>query len=815
MLAHAASVPMLDGVGSAALRNDFGGTVGFEFRTGTNDIQVSALGFIDPEGDGLLGTHQVGIWLPNNPLPLAQATVDPATAKADGLYWYTDLDQPVVLSANSIYWIGAEVFTGGDYWMNAGADITNNPGFSQPTFAGFSYDAAPVSAAGIYRAGGFGIPNGRQGGTNDVIFTAANLLGAVPSVPIAPTLLSQPQDANRLQGDSVSFQVLAFGSSPLHYQWRKNAVDVSGATNSSLTLTNVQVADAGGYAVVLNNPGGSITSVVAQLSVTNPPVDITSGMVMHLALDDGQGLVAADSTINHHNGILQGFPDGDAEWVTGRINGAVKFNPVEAAGEVILVTDDGTLDFSASLNFSLAVWANGAATQVDGAGILAKGEGNGGEQYALDVFGGNFRFYGWVGDGSYYLVTAPVGPNGTWQHLAMVFSKSLNRLKFYVNGVEAASSVLPTAIIASPHEISIGSRQLGAGDYNLNFDGKIDDVRIYNRVLTSQDVAELYSVAALVAPSIVKQPQGGVYYNCETAALTVTIDGSEPLSYQWKKEGQDIPGATQAQLTFQNLTSAQAGRYSVAVSNKVGKVLSDVATINIKPGTSGRLYGDVNATGNRNDFSGTVGSQWEVGAYTLTVTALGFEDRNRDGLNSDHQVGIWDTNGLLVASVTVPAGTNAVLEGAWRYVTLSEPVVLSAQATYWIGGEVFNQDGDGWSDSGGSTSAPFALTCQAGIGFAAYAVGAFAQPVNNGGGGTPLRWAPGNAQFTVSIPPTLNIARAGGQIILSWSPDLTGWILESASALPSATWTLVPGVVNNSVTVNPAVTGTSFFRLRK
>ena len=81
--------------------------------------------------------------------------------------------------------------------------------------------------------------------------------------------------------------------------------------------------------------------------------------------------------------------------------------------------------------------------------------------------------------------------------------------------------------------------------------------------------------------------------------------------------------------------------------------------------------------------------------------------------------------------------------------------------------------------------------------------------------GTPLRWAPGNAQFTVSTPPTLNITRAGSQIILSWSPDLTGWTLESASALPGVTWTPVPGVINNSVTVNPAVTGTSFFRLRK
>jgi len=395
----------------------------------------------------------------------------------------------------------------------------------------------------------------------------------------------------------------------------------------------------------------------------------------------------------------------------------------------------------------------------------------------------------------------------------MVFSKTLNRLKFYVNGVEAASSVLPKAIIASPHEISIGSRQLRASDYNLNFNGKIDDARIYNRVLTSQDVAELYSVAALVPPTIVQPPQGGAYYNCETTILTVTVDGSEPLSYQWKKDGQDLPGATQAKLTLQNLTSSQAGSYTVAATNKVGGALSGAAVISVKPGNSGRLFADISATGNRNDFSGTVGNQWVVATYPVTVTALGYEDRNRDGLNGAHQVGIWDSNGSLVASVTVPAGTNAVLEGAWRYMALDTPVALSAQSTYWIGAEVFSQDGDGWSDSGASTTAPFGVSCHAGILMATYAGGPFSEPANNGGGGTPLRWAPGNAQFTIAIPPTLNIAQAGGKVVLSWSQDLTGWNLEAASSFPAASWTPVGGVVNNSVSLVPGG-GQQFYRLR-
>lgn len=804
---------MLDGIGTAPPRNDFAGTVGYEFKTGPNDILVTELGFVDPEGDGLYGTHQVAIWVPSYAVPLAQVTVDPASATNIGLYWYTPLERPVVLAANSVFWIAGEVLLGGDYWMNAGDTLAANPGFTQPTFAGFTFDAHPAEAAGIYRAGGFGIPNARQGGIVDTIFTSSNLRGEIPSSPIKPQLVTQPQGGLRLAGDTITFEVLGFGSSPLVYQWRKGEVELTGATNSFLTLTNVQVGDAGDYAVVLSNPAGTVTSAVATLSVTNPPVDITSGLVMHLTLDDGEGLVAKDATSNHHDGTLQGFPGETAQWVPGRMSGAVEFNPTEAPNEVILVPDNGGLDFSQSLNFSLAVWVNGGPAQVEGAGILAKGTGGGGEQYALDVYQGKFRFYGWVGDGSYYLVTAPLGPNNTWQHLAMLFSTSLNRLKFYLNGTEVAGSTLPKAIIPTAHDISIGSRQLGDADYNLSFNGKIDDVRLYGRVLTSQDVAALYNLAAVVPPTIVRQPTGGGFYRCETAVLSVLVDGSEPLSYQWKKDGQDLPGATQSSLVLQDLTSAQAGGYQVAATNSRGGVLSDVAQVTVRSGNTGRFYVDLNAAGNRNDFTGTVGGRWGIGANPLTVTALGYEDQGRDGLNLDHQVGIWDSTGAMVASVTVPAGTGGTLDGAWRYVSLTPPVVLAAGASYWMGAQVFGSDGDGWSDSGGSTAAPFGTTCCAAIEMPTYAVGDFAAPLNDGGGGSALRWGPANAQFTVEVPPTLAIVLGDGKVTISWGTDYTGWVLEGSAGLPATSWVAVQGVSNNRVTITPSETQ-QFYRLR-
>jgi len=61
--------------------------------------------------------------------------------------------------------------------------------------------------------------------------------------------------------------------------------------------------------------------------------------------------------------------------------------------------------------------------------------------------------------------------------------------------------------------------------------------------------------------------------------------------------------------------------------------------------------------------------------------------------------------------------------------------------------------------------------------------------------------------------PSLTLTKTNGGWLISWPDTYTGYKLESASALPSASWTEVTGVVNNSITVNP--TGTAFYRLRQ
>src|SRR5581483_7014386 len=61
------------------------------------------------------------------------------------------------------------------------------------------------------------------------------------------------------------------GTTPFGYQWQKNLANIGGATNHSITLTNVTTNDAGSYRVVVTNVDGSATSAAATLQVVVPP----------------------------------------------------------------------------------------------------------------------------------------------------------------------------------------------------------------------------------------------------------------------------------------------------------------------------------------------------------------------------------------------------------------------------------------------------------------------------------------------------------------------------------------------------------------
>jgi Immunoglobulin I-set domain len=92
---------------------------------------------------------------------------------------------------------------------------------------------------------------------------------AVLAVQGAPSIVTQPQDRTVLVGQAANFSVTAAGTPTLLYQWQFNGTNLAGRTDSSLTLTNVQLNQAGAYLLVVSNSYGSATSSPAHLAVAD------------------------------------------------------------------------------------------------------------------------------------------------------------------------------------------------------------------------------------------------------------------------------------------------------------------------------------------------------------------------------------------------------------------------------------------------------------------------------------------------------------------------------------------------------------------
>jgi len=166
-------------------------------------------------------------------------------------------------------------------------------------------------------------------------------------------------------------------------------------------------------------------------------------------------------------------------------------------------------------------------------------------------------------------------------------------------------------------------------------------VTVSNSVGTATSAAAALTV--IIPPAITSQPAGLSVTNGGSAPFAVTASGGTPLTYRWLKGGIGLTngikysGANSSLLTVAALTAADAGNYSVIITNLAGSVTSTNAALTVlgppvittqptnqtgAPGSS--LVLAVAATG-----SGTLGYQWYKGTNALT------ESWNRSGSASN------------------------------------------------------------------------------------------------------------------------------------------------------------------------------------
>ncbi|MGC3959474.1 MAG: M36 family metallopeptidase [Verrucomicrobiota bacterium] len=111
------------------------------------------------------------------------------------------------------------------------------------------------------------VPRGTQDGGWDEVLRRALLEVLSINASNPPVIVTQPQSLTVTVGGSATFNVLAGGGTPLRYQWQKGNAIITGATNSSYTLSAVQYSNAGNYSVVISNAYGFTNSAAAALTV--------------------------------------------------------------------------------------------------------------------------------------------------------------------------------------------------------------------------------------------------------------------------------------------------------------------------------------------------------------------------------------------------------------------------------------------------------------------------------------------------------------------------------------------------------------------
>jgi len=86
-----------------------------------------------------------------------------------------------------------------------------------------------------------------------------------------PAIIGQPVVKTVVIGGTASYSVTAIGTGPFTYQWRRDGLNIAGATSAVLTLANVEAWQGGNYSVVVSNAVGSITSDSAALEIDTTP----------------------------------------------------------------------------------------------------------------------------------------------------------------------------------------------------------------------------------------------------------------------------------------------------------------------------------------------------------------------------------------------------------------------------------------------------------------------------------------------------------------------------------------------------------------
>jgi len=250
--------------GGGGTRNSFGNAVFTELvrlygnASSSGPFWSAALATIDSDGDSFTNGQELGdpdgTWQPGDPNPAGPVS-RPGDANsrppAPPVITTHPVSQTVSEGANVTFSVVATGATPLTYrWQKDGVAVGGNS-------ATLTLNAVTLAQAGNYLVV---VSNSAGFATSDTATLTVNPVAVVPSIT------QHPQSQTVTEGADVTLSVVATGTPPLSYHWKKDGAAVGG-NSDTLTLNAVTLAQAGNYFVVVSNSAGFATSDTATLTV--------------------------------------------------------------------------------------------------------------------------------------------------------------------------------------------------------------------------------------------------------------------------------------------------------------------------------------------------------------------------------------------------------------------------------------------------------------------------------------------------------------------------------------------------------------------
>jgi hypothetical protein len=292
---------------------------------------------------------------------------------------------------------------------------------------------------------------------------------------------------------------------------------------------------------------------------TQPP-----GLVGYWNLDQGSGTIAYDSSGYNNHGTIYG-----ASWTSGKVNSALNF---DGLNDYVDCGNSATLDPIQGATIEAWVNFNQLPSVAKHIMEIASRSGGGTDLDLQTETDNRFKFF--IGTGAPNVaISNTVVKTNKWYHIIGTYQAN-NNIKIYVNGVLEKTTLISITRNTNPNIFSIGQSGYWPGRF---FNGTIDEVKIYNRALSAEEIEAEYIYVSISPSSDVMDVGQSQQFNSSV------MGGTSPYTYQWYLNDVPVSSATSDSWTF---TPTSNGSYTVhlKVTDSVGVIaISPASDVTVNP----------------------------------------------------------------------------------------------------------------------------------------------------------------------------------------------------------------------------------------